>query len=558
MMAETAPLRIGLLIDGPVVNKYVNRLIDRLATRQDIDLRTMIFDGAQISESKPYRYALYYLDTLIFLMAIKIEVFIVRVLSSREYLTAGREYMDHFTDTNLSHSMPLAQQIHLIPPPGSWTEGCIAGVARQRLDLLIQCGTATLPDEILSCARLGVLRHRYGDGINDPPGFWETYYRRDVVHCAVERLTTAAGRRVEILVKGTIVTKPLFTLTQTHLYAKAYHHLTRLIEAYAAGGVPMPVQGTSHEVRSQHAERAKEIELPRFYHSICYIIKVGYRMAKQAFLRVVGLKQRWSISILADTWEKAEFPKIANSIQPPAGRFWADPFLYVRGDKTFCFVEEFQYETRRGHIAALEITDSTIREFGPVLVEPFHLSFPFVFEYDGDTFMCPECSATRTITLYKCAAFPKEWRVVKILMHDVSAVDTMIFYKNRRWWMLTNIDYTGLEDYSSELYLFYAELPYSDNWTPHPQNPVKIDANGGRNGGLIVQNGKIFRVGQRQSFGQCGRGILVFEIDVLNESAYAEKLVREMDVGRAGSVVGTHHLSSIAGRTVVDHVGWAL
>jgi hypothetical protein len=160
------------------------------------------------------------------------------------------------------------------------------------------------------------------------------------------------------------------------------------------------------------------------------------------------------------------------------------------------------------------------------------------------------------INLYRCTEFPHRWELAKVLMNDVSAADTMIFQKNGKWWMLTNMDRSGGDDYTAELYLFYAESPLSNDWTEHPQSPVRIDCQGGRNGGLIVERDKIFRVGQRQGFGQYGKGISIYEIRVLDENTYMETIVGEINPDFRAGLLGTHHLSSVAGMTAIDHVSW--
>jgi hypothetical protein len=230
--------------------------------------------------------------------------------------------------------------------------------------------------------------------------------------------------------------------------------------------------------------------------------------------------------------------------------------LYRRGDQIFCFVEEFRFATRQGHIAALEVGEGNIIKYTPVLVEKFHLSFPFIFEYKGATFMCPECSEAREIRIYRCVEFPRKWEFAKVVMTDICAVDTMIFERNGKWWMLTNIDDSKTDDYSAELHLFYADLPIDGNWKPHPQNPIKMDCKGGRNAGLIIEKDRIFRVGQRQGFDQYGKGISIYEVRLLTEDAYAETLVWEIDPDFKDGLLGTHHLSSLGEITAIDHVKW--
>ena len=69
----------------------------------------------------------------------------------------------------------------------------------------------------------------------------------------------------------------------------------------------------------------------------------------------------------------------------PAGgdlTFSADPFGVWREGYLFIFVEDFDYRTAHGTIA-VHVLDDRLRwiEKRTVLAEPWHLSYPFVFEW---------------------------------------------------------------------------------------------------------------------------------------------------------------------------------
>jgi hypothetical protein len=263
-------------------------------------------------------------------------------------------------------------------------------------------------------------------------------------------------------------------------------------------------------------------------------------------------RERWGISILSGKWDKSAFWR-SNEVRNPRGRFWADPFLYSHGGRTFCFVEDFVCKTTKAHITALEIEGTKVIERGIALKEPFHLSFPFLFQYKGELFMCPECCESGQIRIYRCTEFPLKWELQSVVMEGVSAVDTMLFEKGGQWWMLTSFDESGTRDHCSELYLFSSTSPLETNWTPHPQNPIRIDARGGRNAGLIVDGERFFRLAQRQGFDQYGQGLLIFEVKTVSESNYVEELVSEINPTFRKGLRGTHHLSCDGKTTVIDH-----
>ena len=75
---------------------------------------------------------------------------------------------------------------------------------------------------------------------------------------------------------------------------------------------------------------------------------------------------------------------------PPKDRFWADPHIIFRDNTYYIFVEEFMFNTKKGHISLIEMQQSG-NYSAPVkgLEEPFHLSYPHVFDHDGTFYMIP-------------------------------------------------------------------------------------------------------------------------------------------------------------------------
>jgi len=69
-------------------------------------------------------------------------------------------------------------------------------------------------------------------------------------------------------------------------------------------------------------------------------------------------------------------------------------------------------------------TTAGARELGTVLKEEFHLSFPFLFEFEGALLMCSESREAREIRIYECVEFPLKWRLKTVAMRNVVAADT--------------------------------------------------------------------------------------------------------------------------------------
>jgi hypothetical protein len=71
-----------------------------------------------------------------------------------------------------------------------------------------------------------------------------------------------------------------------------------------------------------------------------------------------------------------------------------------------------------------------------VLDEPYHLSYPFLIEHDGEIYMMPEKAAQGRVDLYGCVAFPDQWEHARTLIEGQALSDCALFSHEGRWWML--------------------------------------------------------------------------------------------------------------------------
>lgn len=113
----------------------------------------------------------------------------------------------------------------------------------------------------------------------------------------------------------------------------------------------------------------------------------------------------------------------------PDDNYWyADPFVCHEDEKTYVFVEAMEYYKGLGRIAVAEVIGNTIGDFKIVIEEPFHLSFPNVFQYEEEWYMIPESCASRQMRLYKAKHFPYQWEFVCTLLDGVNFVDTVFHF----------------------------------------------------------------------------------------------------------------------------------
>jgi hypothetical protein len=202
--------------------------------------------------------------------------------------------------------------------------------------------------------------------------------------------------------------------------------------------------------------------------------------------------------------------------------FCADPFLWEFDGKMYCFFEYFDSELKLGKISYVCLEDGASGVIADALVEDFHLSFPYLFEYEGEIYLCPETSSKNEIRIYRCLDFPSKWVYSKTIMKDINAADTVLFEDKGVWWMLTNIDIAGIGDHSIFLSAFHADSPISTHWTPHLNNPIRMSATCARNAGFVQTPNGLYRGSQSQAFNSYGKSAALHKILTLSESEYSE------------------------------------
>lgn len=423
-----------------------------------------------------------------------------------------------------------------------------SSLAALEIDLFIIFGSPLHKNEILSSARLGAVTLDYDCGTIGslaPPGFWETYYELPVTRFHI-RFHPASGEQPVPVFQGSFATKFSFLLNQSHLLGKSIAQLKQFLLNISSDQNrlgPLRLECTAE----------KSLSLPSTYQVPRYLSKLAGRVAVKTLRRAFRIRQKWGLSVFRCSWRDAK-AGYGKKILAPSGLFWADPFLLVRAGKTYCFVEEYQFSSKRGRISVIEFAGEKTIRHGVALEEDFHLSFPFLFEYNGELYMCPESSECRQVRIYKCKQFPLEWELISVPFDNFSMADSLLFPKDDKWWLISSVDRAGLGDHCSELNLYFADSPLEKKWTPHPKNPICVDATAGRNAGLILEENRVFRAAQRQGFDQYGEGLSVFEIVSLSENDYAEVAVKSFEAPYPDQADGYHHISTTGEFTVIDRL----
>jgi hypothetical protein len=235
-------------------------------------------------------------------------------------------------------------------------------------------------------------------------------------------------------------------------------------------------------------------------------------------------------------------------------RFYADPFAFEHHGRQFVFVEEFPYATGRGVISVAELgSDGRLETPRVVLDEPHHLSYPQVFEHDGEIYMIPESSAARELVLYRAAAFPECWVRDTVLLAGEEYNDATLLQKDGRFWLF-GTQRRGVGS-SSDTMAVYSAPSLHGPWTPHALNPILIDQAAARPGGLFVeQNGKVLLPVQDGSL-MYGGGLGLMELKRLDDEDVVFSRPAAVADGNAWGRGGIHTLNRAGRLEVIDSAG---
>lgn len=263
---------------------------------------------------------------------------------------------------------------------------------------------------------------------------------------------------------------------------------------------------------------------------------------------------RWGIAYqFIENWRDAPLWRSIRIPNPP-NRFLADPFVVKNSNSHFCFVEDYCKKKAKGRISVYRIKEEGHEELGVALEESFHLSYPFIFEFNGILYMCPETHEAGDIRLYQCVDFPLKWEFKKTLIPNVSAADTNIFKRGKYWWLMTNISTGEPTDHCSQLHIFYSDNPLSDKWHSHPNNPVIFDPLTARNGGLIYGKNNLYRIYQIQGFDFYGKSVGISKITKITKNEYHEIKAFEVTPDFFENAEGIHTFNFCEGLLAIDFV----
>jgi len=398
------------------------------------------------------------------------------------------------------------------------------------LDVVLDFSCQDVPDKLVATARYGVWSCHEGgprEHAAMPPLVAEMYENNPVSETILQ-CRSGACEPARVLYRGAFATdrNSLCTTRSISAWNAAAYMLRRLNELYRYGWTYLSSLET-FAVSDPCVKKA--VRSPGNWTTLCLIARLLWRFLGRR-VRQVFFDDRWGIALRA-TKGLASLPPSFEGVRflgPKEDRSYADPFLFRRDGRTFLFLEEIWHPGGRGTIAYTELDASgNWHEPQTILNADYHLSYPFLFEWEDEVYLLPECATHGKLELYRAVEFPGIWTRDRILMDDIVAVDATITRFGGRYWLFANV-LSPAKQIDQELHLFYAETPLGP-WMPHVRNPVCTDVRQARPAGkLLTWEGKLIRPSQDCSV-RYGYAVTWNLVETLTPTEYREHVIGRLE-----------------------------
>ncbi len=543
-------LRIGLLLDDFSIPHWAYRMMELINESSSSEIVLIVKNESERKEKKGLIKKLWAVrGKIIYTLYRKVD---------RKFFTSSPDAFER-KDILSILSIPI---INVVPEKTKFcdwiNDGDIQKIRQYEVDIFVRLGFRILKGDILKAARYGVWSFHHGDNTvnrGGPPGFWEVMKGLSETGVILQILNDKLDAGT-ILFKSFSLTDNISVNRNTNSYYwKALSFLPCKIEELYKLGEEAFFQ------RINSKNNALE-----FYDKPLYrdpgngemLVLLGKKIIAECKQRLINLFyfDQWILMFkLNKTSSIATSFYQFKKIIPPKDRIWADPFIIYKNEKYYIFIEELLFSQNKGFISVIEMDKKGNYSKPEKVIElDYHLSYPHIIEVGEKLYMLPETKANKTIELYKCEEFPYKWKLEKVLMKEVAAVDSTILYYKEKYWLFTNMVRNQGASSHDELFLFYSDELVTDNWFSHPQNPIVSDVKKARPAGdIFILNEKLYRPSQDCS-GHYGHSLKINEIKIINENEYKEITIDSITPDWDKKLKGTHTINTKQNLTLIDGI----
>jgi len=540
-------LRVGIVLDSYVSSAWVAKTIEDIQSSGFARVELVVLDMSSGQSNAPLKTRLRNCcKSLLF-----------RFYERWDY-RQNKTDDDAMAPTDVSRLLNAVPSIFVRPNrevlPACIPQRELAEMRNHNLDVLLCFGPCTPREGLVSAARCGVWSLHLGGSCDDrlvPPLFWELFERNPVSESTLQIFKDAPGDSRIIYQSYASTDQTSLYRNRNPIYWKTSEFALRRLRDLHLNGIES-IQSVAADCEQDISIRA----IRRPPNSLQMVLFTVDRLVRSLRIRVAsmrsGARTKWYLALRSRSATHCfDDPANYRLMMSPPDRFYADPFLIEKDGETFLFFEDFRFANNRAVISYCKLApDGTPGAVAVALSRPYHLSYPFVFEDEGEMYMIPETRGNRTVELYRATTFPSAWIEEAVLMSSANVVDATIQKINGKYWMFAGVSngkYSGCD----ELGIFFADA-LKGPWTPHPRNPLLSDVRRARPAGkLFYEGGRLIRPSQDCAKAY-GYALVFSEVLILSETEYEERPIGRIDPDLVAACTNTHTYNRTGQFEVVD------
>ena len=413
-------------------------------------------------------------------------------------------------------------------------------ISNYKLDIILRHEFNIIRGKILQSAKHGIWSFHHGDNdINrgGPSCFWEIILNQKYIGVTLQKLTPELDGGY-IIDKGYYNKHWSWIKSRNIVQESSVNLLVKNFNLLINDKLRLEKSSIYYNKLYKHPKLLNSLKYITFFYIKLLALVVDKLKSKLFGIR----KSCWGLFTLDGSFTESILFR-AKPIFPPKNEFWADPFLINYKNNNYVFFENYSYESKKGKISCGILKTNNLIEIKDVLCKDYHLSYPFIFEEEGNYYMIPETSENQRLEIYICKSFPSEWELFSTAFEGEMILDCTYYIdkSNKKWFFLNKK--TENSDSCSDLYIYSIDSLKLNHIEPHMLNPVITNCNVARCAGPIFEEaGKIFRPSQINNNGIYGRGINLNEIKELSLVKYDEDNVLKCYPNFIDNAKGMHHI----------------
>ena len=544
-------MKIGILVKNLIeLSNWELRIINEILIDKNIELSILIQDGRCGNESTCS------LKNK-FTSLLKSKNILGKILFKLQVLIEMRLFREQFTTDKekIINNLKKIESIKLKPKKKGFLDVFsnedADKVKNYNLDIILRHEFNIIRGPLLNSAKYGIWSFHHADNIinrGGPAGFWEIVLKQSNVGVTLQQLTPE-------LDGGLVIDKAFYNRHWSYIKTN------RLI---LESSVSLLFKNIRKLQRRNYFPSPSLVyynplyKTPNLSYTIKYILsfysKLTSKLIQRTTSKLFGVRHNcWTLFIGKGEFMSSALFKL-KPLKLPKNEFWADPFIFSYENESFVFFENYNYKTKKGKISCGKVQGQKLIDITDVLDLPYHLSYPYIFEENGDIFLMPESSENNRLEIYKSVSFPNKWEIYSSAFDGEKIIDATFYNdNNNQKWLFVNKQADLETSPDSDLFIYKVNSLKLKNLEPHLQNPVIINSKKARNGGAIFKyKNETYRPSQANIDGVYGRALNINKIEKLTINEYIEKDVAIIYPNFYKGLVSMHHLHQVDGLFVID------